>query len=65
MERQKPIIGQEAICPDGLGRVSDFNFNSSNEWIEVSTYYRNRLCHWSPDNITLIKLELGTNYGNE
>lgn len=30
---RRPIIGQEAICPQGLGRVS--RFNSRTTWIVV------------------------------
>jgi hypothetical protein len=52
----KIVIGQEAICPDGLGRVSGFCDQYPEQWIEVSTYYNNSMCHWSPSNVQLIPL---------
>lgn len=51
-----PIIGQEAICPDGLGRVVSFEDNFPNQYIEVSTYIKDRQCKWDPKNVTLIKI---------
>ena len=48
------ILGQEAICPDGLGRVSDFDLKFPSNWIEITTYINNRGCHWDTDNIKLI-----------
>lgn len=52
-----PIIGQEAICDDGLGRVIDYCDKFPKQWIQVSTYVKDRQCKWSPDNVVLIKLE--------
>lgn len=52
----KPIIGQEAICPDGLGRVIAFDFDSPNKQIIVSTYIKDRKCCWSADNVKLIPI---------
>ena len=46
----KPIIGQEAICPDGLGRVVKFDDKS----ITVSTYFKDRQCHWAKHEVELI-----------
>lgn len=60
------IIGQEAICPDGLGRVVGFELkrqipshthtSPSNmyRWIKIDTYVDNRGCHWAPHNVELI-----------
>ena len=48
------IIGQEAICPDGVGRVIDFRYDFPHQWIKVSTYVNDRQCEWSPDNVELI-----------
>lgn len=59
-----PIIGQEAICPDGLGRVVDFNDRFPNEWILVETYINNRGCKWSPKNVELIN-PTGENHESE
>lgn len=49
-----PIIGQEAICPDGLGRVVAFKDEFPYQWIQVETYINNRGCTWSPQNVELI-----------
>ena len=54
----KPIIGQEVICPDGLGRVIDFDCTFPFEFIQVATYSNNRECKWAPSNVTLIPLRV-------
>jgi len=52
----KPILGQEAICPDGLGRVTEIEYVGSQiKFIQVTTYVNDRSCHWDKDNIQLIK----------
>ena len=53
---RQPIIGQEAICPHGLGRVKAFCFDSPFKWIQVSTYVDNNDCKWDSDNVTLVLL---------
>ena len=54
---EKPIIGQEAICPDGIGRVADFGDGVANShWIRVDTYLRNRGCHWDHTDVELIPI---------
>ena len=53
---KQPIIGQEAVCPDGLGRVSGYSFRCPDNYIQVKTYLYNRSCKWSPDNVKLIEL---------
>ena len=50
----KPIIGQEAICPHGLGRVSAFKDDFPEQWIEVETYINNTSCQWSEARVELI-----------
>lgn len=53
----KPIIGQEAICPDGLGRVSAFGMCVTGlriGWIQVETYFHNRGCQWDSANVELL-----------
>jgi hypothetical protein len=50
----KIILGQEAICPDGLGRVVGFKDKFPIQWIKVDTYVNNRGCEWAPHNVTLI-----------
>ena len=53
----KIILGQEAICPDGLGRVSEFNDKFPHEYIKVDTYINNRGCKWAPRNVKLIPIK--------
>jgi len=53
-EFEHPIIGQEAICPDGLGRVIAFQDAFPFQWIKVSTYVNDRQCEWAPHNVELI-----------
>lgn len=53
---EHPIIGQEAICPDGLGRVVAFRDRFPDQWIEVSTYVMDRGCKWSPCNVDLLPI---------
>lgn len=52
--KDKIIKGQEAICPDGLGRVKDFDPYFPAKWIIVSTYFDNRECKWNTSNVELI-----------
>jgi hypothetical protein len=52
----KPIIGQECICPDGMGRVVSFDFDVPHRKIEVATYIKDRHCCWDKDNVTLIPI---------
>jgi hypothetical protein len=51
---KNPILGQEAICPDGLGRVVSFKNDFPHQWIQVSTYVGDRSCKWAPHNVELI-----------
>jgi hypothetical protein len=51
---KKPIIGQEAICPDGLGRVIAYKDKFPERWIQVSTYVNDRQCKWSSGNVELL-----------
>ena len=49
------IIGQEVICPDGLGRVSEILNGICNiRSIRVETYIKNRSCKWDECNISFI-----------
>ena len=50
----KVIIGQEAICPDGLGRVQSYNFKFPQHWVKVQTYVKDRSCKWDACNVQLI-----------
>ena len=53
-----PIIGQEAVCPDGLGRVTAFKDKSPFHWIRVATYINNRDCAWAWCNVKLVQIQL-------
>lgn len=53
-EFKHPILGQEAICPDGLGRVVAFRDEFPFQWIKVSTYLGDPSCDWDPENVELI-----------
>jgi len=48
------ILGQEAICPDGLGRVVAFEGKFPSQWIQIETYVNDRGCKWSQSNVKLI-----------
>lgn len=53
----KPIIGQEAVCPDGLGRVAAFKLDyPPHDYIKVDTYINNNGRHWAVDSVNLIPI---------
>ena len=58
-----PIIGQEAVCPDGLGRVVSFDTVDTVgiviSKIKVRTYIDDRSCNWDACNVELIKIRKG------
>jgi hypothetical protein len=56
-EFKHPIIGQEAVCPDGLGRVTAFKDEFPHQWIRVSTYIANRECEWAWHNVKLVRID--------
>jgi hypothetical protein len=53
-----PIIGQEAICPAGLGRVTAFKDDGDDAWIEIQPYVNNALTatplKWPPNYVQLV-----------
>lgn len=49
-----PVIGQECICPDGLGRVMAFKNKFPHSYVQVTTYINDRQCKWSLENVELI-----------
>ena len=51
-----PIIGQEAICPDGLGRVTAYRNSTLGAWIQVATYVNNKESKWAPLNVRLVPI---------
>lgn len=55
--KAKPILGQEAVCPDGLGRVVEISEAFPHEFIRVDTYVNNRSCEWAPHNVQLVALK--------
>lgn len=58
-EFKHPIIGQEAICPDGLGRVSAFCDNFPEQWIRIKPYLgTDDWKEWSPENVKLVSILL-------
>lgn len=50
-EFKKPVIGQECLCPDGMGRIAAYCDNFPDQWIQVDTYVNNRSCKWAPHNV--------------
>jgi hypothetical protein len=59
-EHARPVLGQEAVCPDGLGRVVAFDDGAVYGFIQVDTYVNNRSCKWAPHNVRLVKIEYQT-----
>jgi len=53
---QHPVIGQEAICPDGLGRVIAYRDRFPDCWIQISTYVNDLSCQWAPENVQLVEI---------
>ena len=53
------IKGQEAICPDGLGRVVDYN---ETHGITVQTYIDDRSICWFEDKVELINPQTEPSY---
>lgn len=56
MVNKQPIIGQEAVCPDGLGRVVEVHRGFPYDWIKVQTYVNDRSCKWDFRNVQLVEL---------
>ena len=52
----KIIIGQEVVCPDGLGRVMAFSDEMPNRWIQITTYINDRQCKWDFHNVKVVNL---------
>ena len=53
------IIGQEAVCPHGLGRVVKSNYNCGYPSITIKTYINNKECKWPPDKVKLVPITTG------
>lgn len=52
------VIGQEAICGDGLGRVAEVGTVFPHQFIKVDTYVKNRGCKWAPHNVKVLPMHL-------
>ena len=48
------VIGQEAVCPDGLGRVIAYD---PGNWIQVKTYVDDHSCKWGVHNVRLVLIQ--------
>lgn len=55
-----PAIGQECICPDGLGWVKAIQRNryGAIDGVVVETRFNNRDCCWAPHNVRLMPLPM-------
>jgi len=51
-----PIIGQECVCPEGLGRVVGFGTKDDADWIQVKTYVNSKNARWLVEHVRLIAL---------
>lgn len=57
MKARTAIIGQECICPDGLGRVVKIIPGICNTYkIQVDTYINNLGCKWEEHNVKLVPI---------
>lgn len=56
------FIGQECVCPDGVGRVAAIvpcvTRMKGHESVRVDTYINNRSCEWARHNVRLVPLKL-------
>jgi hypothetical protein len=46
---KKFILGQEVLCPDGIGRIEDIDPNGY--YVRIQTYFKNRSCNWDIKNV--------------
>jgi hypothetical protein len=54
---ETPIIGQEVICPDGLGRIREVVSGAANSYqIRVDTYVNNMACKWASTNVEYLPI---------
>jgi hypothetical protein len=52
-----PILGQECICPDGVGRIKEIKKEPcGTASLVVETYFNDRSCCWAHHNVTLIPI---------
>ena len=55
ISKSEVIKGREVVCPDGIGRISDYSFKFPNTWVQVTTYFDNRDCKWDPKNVSVLE----------
>ena len=54
----KPMLGQEAICPDGLGRITELKYWQGKLYeVRVKTYVDDRSCMWAAHNVELLPVK--------
>ena len=60
-EFNHPIIGQEAIVPDGVGRVVSYEDKFPTQYIEVKPYMTPYPMKFDPKNVELVEIITETN----
>lgn len=59
-ELKQIIIGQECVCPDGLGRIFKVEHGvCESARIYVATYFADRGCGWDYRNVSLVPIAGG------
>lgn len=54
---KRPVIGQECLCPDGVGRVHHVEFwGEEVHRVYVDTYINNVRSGWDRRNVKLLKM---------
>ena len=55
-------LGQEAVCADGLGRITEIHAKEGNivGSVKIDTYVNNRGCIWNIDNVNVVQLPVFT-----
>ena len=56
-----PVIGQEAVCPRGLGRVVAYVDAFPRQFIKVKEYINPVEAEWAPHNVQLVKIHFEEN----
>jgi hypothetical protein len=52
-----PILGQECVCPDGVGRIKEIKVEPCGPAsLVVETYFEDRSCCWAAHNVKLIPI---------
>jgi hypothetical protein len=56
MKLKDLIIGQEALCPHGLGRITEVGLTFPDRFVRISTYVNDCGCKWEPSNVRVIPI---------